>query len=39
MMSFDTIFCIVVFAAYYIIAWSYLSEMDKWENDQNNDEE
>lgn len=39
MMGFDTIFCIGIFVAYYIIAWSYLSEMDKWENDQYDDEE
>ena len=38
-MSFNTIFCIGMFVAYYIIAWSYLSEMDKWEQDQDNDEE
>lgn len=37
MMSFDTIFCIVVFAAYYIIAWSYLSEIDKYNNDDDED--
>lgn len=39
MMSFDTIFCIGMLVAYYIIAWSYLSEYDKWEADQDNDED
>lgn len=32
MMSFDTAFCIAMFVAYYIIAWSYLSECDKYNN-------
>lgn len=32
-MSFNTAFCVIMFVAYYIIAWSYLSEMDKYDND------
>lgn len=34
----NMIFCIAIFVAYYIFAWSYLSEMDKY-NDDNEDED